>query len=380
MSLRRLQALVPLTALTALTAVLAVACSPPAALGKGEDEQINDSNDDSEGTSRPPAGSGTGTPQQPPTPVVTLGKIHAAPVADFVVSNDALWVATGTTVERAALDGTAATQVSPLASATAIATDGTRIYGLLAQGSRAQLFSVKPDGSDGVSHSDWDSEIGDPTTLALNAGRVYMTTKARQAENSKIVSTKAAVGAADGWRTEEFTDSWFVPPAFTTDRLFAVDYSRQAAIRVSLNDGNPSVDIVRSDVPDVAGGIATDGTDVFTRTRQGIVKVGVGSDGNGEPTVVIPSSACPIADPGTGQDSLLEDDLVVDSTTIYTACRAGTNVEVRAYSKTGALTKTIATTPFNGGLSHLRVTSTAVYWLSQVNADSQQNELWRAGK
>ena len=62
--------------------------------------------------------------------------------------------------------------------------------------------------------------------------------------------------------------------------------------------------------------------------------------------------------------------LVVDGTTLYTACRAGANVEIRAYATAGTLAKVVATAPYAGGVSHLRVTSTAAYWLAKPSAGS----------
>jgi hypothetical protein len=151
-------------------------------------------------------------------------------------------------------------------------------------------------------------------------------------------------------------------------------------VRVSTVDTAASVDVIQDALPIYAGGIATDGKDVYTRTSKGIAKVAIGSGANSEPIVVVPSVTCSIFDPADGSESLLDDALVVDGATIYTACRAGANVEVRAYAMDGKLVKVVATAPYTGGLTHLRVTSTAAYWLSRASATSMDDELWRAAK
>jgi hypothetical protein len=46
----------------------------------------------------------------------------------------------------------------------------------------------------------------------------------------------------------------------------------------------------------------------------------------------------------------------------------------------GKLLKIVATQPYTGGLTHLRVTAASAYWLSRTSATSTENELWRAAK
>ena len=195
-----------------------------------------------------------------------------------------------------------------------------------------------------------------------------------------IASAPPANAYGNQWRIEEYVDAQNLAPAFTADRLFAVDYYRQSAVRVSTVDTSQSVDVIQDTLPLTAGGIATDGKDVYTRTTKGIVKVAIGSGANSEPVVVVPSATCSIFDPADGSESVLDDALVVDGTTLYTACRAGANVEIRAYATAGTLAKVVATAPYAGGVSHLRVTSTAAYWLAKPSAGSLASELWRAAK
>jgi hypothetical protein len=385
-TLSLLQAALPLT-----LAALAVGCASPASSPNDGSEPAptvtpNDSPKAPAPASTPvpepaPAAS---TPAPPATPVIATAKIHASPVWHYAVANDAVWVATGTAVERTAPDGTAVAPVPALADATSLATDGTRIYAVLDKGTKAELVSAKTDGSDGAHHLDWSFAYGEPGALALHAGRAYFsaTNVARPAQ-SMIVSLPAAAPAGGGntpWVIEEYVDALSTSPAFTTDRFFAVDFYRQSAVRVSTADTSQSVDVIQQELPFHAGGIATDGKDVFTRTTQGIVKVAIGSGANSEPTVVVPSATCSIFDPADGSESILEDALAVDGTTLYTACRAGANVEIRAYATTGTLTKVVATAPYTGGVSHLRVTSTAAYWLTRTSAMSIDSELWRAAK
>ncbi|MDB5219638.1 MAG: hypothetical protein JWO86_7565 [Myxococcaceae bacterium] len=320
----------------------------------------------------------------PHAPAITTAKIHAAPVWTYAVANDAVFVATDVSVERTAADGSAVTKLPGLDHAMSLATDGTRIYGLLDQGASAELFSAKPDGSDSVHHLSWNWGYGEPGALAVHDNRVYFSASNwSQRSNSMLVSVASATPASaydNPWRIEEYVDAQNVAPAFTADRLFAVDYYRQSAVRVSIVDASQSVDVIQDAVPVTAGGIATDGKDVFTRTSAGIVKVAIGSGANSAPIVVVPSAACSIFDPADGSESMLDDALVVDGTTIYTACRAGANVEIRAYGMTGTLAKTVATVPYAGGVSHLRVNATAAYWLSKPSADSLASELWRSAK
>lgn len=385
-----LQAVLPLT-----LAAFAVGCASPAApatdASQGDptvtpdDTQTPSPPAAAPPSDAPPASAPAAAPAAaPPAPAIATAKIHAAPVWAYAVANEMVFVTTDTAVERTAPDGTAVTPLPGLAHAMSLATDGTRIYALLDQGSTAELFSAKTDGTDSVHHLSWNWGYGDPSALALNGGRVYFSaTDSSQRSDSMLVSIASAppANAYDNqWRIEEYVDTQNLAPAFTTDRLFAVDYYRQSAVRVSTVDASQSVDVIQDTLPMSAGGIATDGKDVYTRTAKGIVKVAIGSGANSEPIVVVPSATCSIFDPADGSESTLDDALVVDGTTLYTACRAGANVEIRAYATTGALTKVVATAPYASGISHLRITSTAAYWLSRPSADSYASELWRAAK
>jgi hypothetical protein len=364
------------------------ACGAPAPTGETEPEQVaapkkEDAPPPPAAKTPPPSDAPPAT-QPPPGPSIATAKIHAGPVRHFAVGDDALWIATDTMVERTALDGTGAAPVPSLAAATALATDGTRVYALLDKGSLYELFSVKSDGTEGAHHSNWSWTNGDPTALTVNAGRVYFAASlpSRPAD-SKIVSATAAAPLGGGnvpFQLEEYVDAKTIAPVFTKDRLFAVDYFRQSAVRVSIADASASVDVIQDEVPMAAGGIATDGTDVYTRTSKGIVKVAIGSGANSEPIVVVPSATCSIFDPADGAESVLEDALVIDGGTIYTACRAGANVEVRAYDAMGKLVKTVAASPYNGGLTHLRITPTAAYWMAKSSPTSEASDLWRAAK
>ncbi len=388
-----LQAALPLT-----LAAFAVGCaspSTPATDPKGADPTVqpDDMAKAPSAPAAPPpsdvspaaaAAPAAAPPAPPHAPAIATAKIHAAPVWAYAVSNDMVFVSTDTAVERTAADGSAVTPLPGLANAMSLATDGARIYALLDQGSTAELFSAKTDGTDSIHHLSWNWGYGDPGALALNGSRVYFgATASSQRSESMIVSIASAAPASaydNHWRIEEYVDAQNLAPAFTTDRLFAVDYYRQSAVRVSTVDTSQSVDIIQDTLPMTAGGITTDGKDVYTRTTKGIVKVAIGSGAKSEPIVVVPSAACSIVDPGDGAQSLLEDALVVDGTTLYSACRAGANVEIRAYATTGTLAKIVATTPYAGGISHLRITSTAAYWLAKASADSLASELWRAAK
>jgi hypothetical protein len=323
-------------------------------------------------------------PPAPVVPAIATAKVHAAPVWTYAVANDAVWVATDTSVERTAADGTGAAEIPALAAAFSLATDGARVYAFLDNGN-AELFSMKSDGTDGKHHLDWSWNNGDPSALTVSGGRVYFTaTRSDRPSQSAIISASAVppLGGGNASTTvEDYVDAQSLPPAFTADRLFSVDYYRgSAATRMMLADTSKSVDVVHADVPTSAAGIATDGVDVYTRTAQGIVKVAIGSAQGTAATVVVPSATCSVFDPADGSSSVLDDALVIDGANIYTACRAGANVEVRAYAKAGTLAKVVASAPYNGGLSHLRVTSTAIYWMSKTAATSSDDELWRAAK
>lgn len=372
------------------------ACASPAASNNADDGSDNSGNPASTGPAATPASPAAPaapvtpapvTPAPAPAPVlpaITTAKVHAAPVWTYAVSNDAIFVATDTTVERSAADGTAIAEIPSLAAAFSLATDGTRVYAFL-DGNSAELYSMKTDGTDGVHHLDWSWNNGDPGALSVFGGRVYFTaTRSDKRSQSSIMSVSAAPplgGGSVSTTFEDYADAQSLAPAFTTDRLFTVDYYRgSAATRLMLADTSKSVDVVHADVPATSAGIATDGVDVYTRTAAGIVKVAIGSGQGSAPIVVVPSATCSVFDPADGSASALDDALVIDGTNIYTACRAGANVEVRAYAKVGTLAKVVATAPYNGGLSHVRVTSTAVYWMSKTSATSSDDELWRAAK
>ena len=387
-----LQAALPL-----MLAAYAMGCASPAApAGDPNQSDPNIVGDDNRApttpssppvSDAPPAAAPPAAPPPaaPHAPAIATAKIHAAPVWAYAVSNDAVFVATDSTVERTAPDGTAVMTLPGLTTAMSLATDGTRLYAMLDQGSSADLYSTKTDGSDNIHHLSWNWGYGDPGALAVNGGRIYFSaTDSSQRSNSMLVSIAAPAPASpydNPWRIEEYVDAQNLAPAFTTDRLFAIDYYRQSAVRVSTVDASQSVDVIEDTLPTSAAGIATDGKDVYTRTTKGIVKVAIGSGENTAPIVVVPSATCSIFDPADGSESMLDDALVVDGATIYTACRAGANVEIRAYATTGTLTKVVATAPYVGGVSHLRITSTAAYWLSATSAGAQSSsELWRAAK
>jgi hypothetical protein len=330
--------------------------------------------------SPPPAAASGAAPAAPGAPIAAA-KIQST-VKDFAVTADALWFATDTAVQKAGLDGTNPAPQAFLAGSVALATDGTRVYGMVDHGDEDDLVSLKGDGTDPKTHAQWNKADGDATTLSVHDGRVYLTTtQFLDPTQSEIASVPAIalLGDFTQWRLDELAESGVIPPAFGTGTLFAVDYSRAAALRVAIGDSSSAVDIIDADLPRGAGGISTDGTDVYTRTGAGVVKVPVGAAVATQPTVVVPSSACSIFDPGDGSTSNVEDALAVDATSIYVACRAAGNVEVRAYTKDGKTSKVVGAVPYNGGLNHLRVSDKAVYWLT-APAGSLTFDLWRGGK
>lgn len=323
------------------------------------------------------------TPKAEETPAVPAGittaKIREG-VRSFAASNDALWIATDTTVEKTAADGTAPVALTAFGKTINVALDDARVYGLVDKGNFYEVLSTKADGTEPAHHLNWLKSNGEPNSLALSGGRIFFSTTTATAMNNRIMSASATPPLAGNapYRTEEQVDAKAVVPVFTADRLFAVDHVRQSAVRVTPGNQAASVDFIQDKVPLTAGGIATDGTDVYTRTTKGIVRAPVNAGSNATPTVVIPGASCAIFDEGTGAESVLEDALVIDGKTIYAACRAGTNVEIRAFDVEGKLTKTVATVPYGTGMSHLRITTTAAYWLSKPTTTT--TELWRAAK
>jgi hypothetical protein len=329
----------------------------------------------------PPAAPAAGDPA-PPAAAVATAKIHDATVKAYTVTADAVWIATSAgVVQKTALDGTSPTPQASLAGAAALATDGTRVYALLDHIDSDDLVSVKGDGTDLKQHASWTKLDGDPTSLSVHDGRVYLTVSNELQSGISSISATAALGDASSWRLDDSSDSGEVPPAFgAAGTLFTVDYVRQSALRVATGDFPTSIDMIDDEFPRGAGGVATDGTDVYTRTSKGIVKVAVGSGANTQPIVVIPSATCSIFDPGDGTTSNVEDTLAIDGSTIYVACRAAANVEVRTYGKDGKLGKVVGAVPYAGGLTHLRVAQSAVYWLSTPTALAGDHELWRGAK
>jgi hypothetical protein len=378
-------------------ATFAFACSSPPSDGLGNGEDDNTENDGSEkapGSSTPAPAAPTGgdvapapaAPAPAPAAVIPMAKVHAGNVWDYAVTDANVWIATDTVVERAAPDGTGAAPIPSLSAVNALATDGTRVYAIVDKGSSTyEIRSVKADGTDDVKHLSWSSYYnGVPTTLAVNGARVFFTaTKPENPSASMIVSIAAAPPLGGGsvpWTREEFVDSQFITPVFTADRLFTVDYHRQSAVRVSIVDATASVDFIREALPTAAAGIATNATDVFTRTAKGIAKAAVNASGDAATTVIVPSTACSVVDPGNGSASVLEDTLVADGATLYAACRAGANVEIRAYDVNGTQQKVVATTPYTGALTRLRLTKQAIYWVARGAAADTADELWRAGR
>lgn len=384
-------------------ATFALACSsaaPPGGSRNGDDESgANDDGSKAPAASNPSPStpSGENQPLDPsspspspaqPSPAVTIpmAKVHAGNVWDFAVTDANVFVATDTVVERAGPDGTGSAPIPSLSNVNALATDGARVYAVVDRGSSSyEIRSAKTDGTEDVKHLSWSSYYdGVPTTLAVHGTRLYFTTaKTGNPSASMIVSIASAPPLGGGsvpWTREEFVDSQFVPPTFTADRLFAVDYHRQSAVRVSIVDATASVDLVKDALPRASSGIATNATDVFTRTTKGIAKLAVAAAAGVQPAVIVASSACSVVDPSDGSTSVLEDTLVADGGTLYAACRAGANVEIRAYDANGAQQKVVATTPYTGALTRLRLTKQAVYWVQRSPAADQGDELWRSGR
>jgi len=162
-----LQAVLPL-----VLAAYAVGCASPAApagdTNQSDPNIVGDDNRAPTTPSSPPvsdAPPAAAPPAAPPpaaphAPAIATAKVHAAPVWAYAVSNDAVFVATDSTVERTAPDGTAVMTLPGLTTAMSLATDGTRLYAMLDQGSSADLYSTKTDGSDNVHHLSWNWGYG----------------------------------------------------------------------------------------------------------------------------------------------------------------------------------------------------------------------------
>jgi hypothetical protein len=357
---------------------------PPPALGanapsapKKKPAQSNTDTSESSTT-----GNGTDVPaaDKPALPAGAPAKIRDG-VRAYVASSDALWIATDNTVEKMAPDGAGPVPLGAFGATSLLALSDARVFGVVDKGTFYEIFSTKPDGTEGTHHLNWLKSNGEPTGIVINDGRIYFSAAVADTTQSKILSANATPPLSGNalYRTEELVDAKSVLPVFTDGHLFAVDHVRQSAVRVSLTDASESVDFIQDDVPMTAGGIALQGTDIYTRTAKGIVRAPTTAAANSTVNVVVPSTACPVFDEATGAASVLDDALVVDGTTLYAACRAGANAEVRAFAVAdGKLLKTVATVPYGSGLSHLRVTSSAAYWLSRPT--STTTELWRAAK
>ena len=318
-------------------------------------------------------------------PALPSSKIQDG-ITSFAVSKDGatLFVTTGATTLKLAPDGTAPVEIPELKTATVVAIDGSRVYGLLPKKKTSFLFftskffdltSASITGGNAQHHADLSED--NPKTMTVSLGRVYVSTE----DSGHIFSTAAALptdGKKGSFQKELDVDTGSVAPVFVGDKLFAA--SDRAVTRFSLADRSKVV-VFSGEIPSRAGGIAVDGTNVYTRTAAGIVSVPVGAAANTTPAVVVPAATCTVADPADEAGSALEDTLAVDTGTIYTACRNGANVEIRAYAVSGGtLTKTVATQPYTGNLSRLQVTAQAVYWQQNKDTTGTAQELWRAGR
>ena len=373
-------------------ATFAVACGEPSTSSPEVDEAAPPASTEAAPPKKKPAQKDSDTsatteapanksaePSAPADTAVTTAKLRDG-VRSFVVSNDALYVATDKTVEKSAPNGAGATPLGAFGATIDLALTDARIFGLVDKGTFYEVFSTKLDGTEGTHHLNWLKSSGEPGNVAIHDGRIYFTSTTSDAAQNRILSASATPPASGNalYRTEELVDAKSVLPLFAGGSLFAVDHVRQSAVRVSLTDASESVDFIKDAVPMTAGGIALQGTDIFTRTAKGIVRAPSNAAANTTATVVVPATACPVFDEATGVASTLDDALVIDGATIYAACRAGANAEIRAFALDGKLTKTVATVPYGAGLRHLRVTGAAAYWLTRPTATT--TELWRAAK
>jgi hypothetical protein len=375
-------------ALGLLLSASVVACKAAPATSTSDKDLTKDpksGDPSSSGSNTPAAPAGSSSAAPPAGAAVAAAKIHDAPVLQYVATKDALFLATDTQVLKTGLDGAAPTPQPALAGASLLATDGTRVYALLDKGDVADLVSVKADGTDPKQHAEWSKVDGEPASLSVQGGLVFLgVTSGIESSQTGVSSIAATAVLGDGtpWQLRDGADAQALPPAFDPTHLFTVDYARDAIVREPLaaNDFSPPVDVLIDEFPTSAGGLASDATDVYTRTNAGIVKFAVGSGEATAPVVVVPAATCPILDPGTGVPSSVVDMLAIDGTTIYTACRAAGNVEIRSYGKDGKQIKVVGALPFAGGVSHLRVGTSAVYWLNVPAAGSTSAELWRGPK
>lgn len=348
-----------------------LACSSTTTTPAKEEDKDEEADTEPEPTPRPDVAD-----EEPETPAPTTAKIHDAPVLDFAATDDALFLTNGTDVEKTAADGRASTKLGELAGAVSLAVSGTKLFASIkGTGASSTFVTTRLDGTGKDEVGSWDGEDdGPPSALVVNGARAYFFTT----ETAGFWSLDLATS---NLRFEDTIDGRIVRPVFAGDRLFLFDYAIPSLYARKL-DGSFRRDIVVDDPetsPTLGGGVATDGTDVFARTSQGIVKVPVTTSNTTTPTVIVPVANCGVKDPASSEDVQVEDALALGGTTLYVACRVEANVEVRAYDTDGKLLKTVATQPFQAGLTHLRVNATAVYWLANSGTVSApENELWRA--
>lgn len=355
-----------------LFGILLVACSSTTTTPAKEEDKDEEADTEPKPTPRPD----DDADDTPTPPAPTTAKIHDAPVLDFVATDDALFLTNGTDVERTAADGSAPAKLGELAGAVSLAVSGTKLFAAIeGAGTSSTFVTTRLDGTGKDEIGAWDGEDdGPPSALVVSGARAYFFTTETDGFWSLDLATS-------NLRFEDTIRGRIVRPAFAGDRLFLFDYAIPSLYARKL-DGSFRRDIVVDDpeqTPTLGGGVATDGADVFARTSQGIVKVPVTTSNTTTPTVIVPVANCGVKDPASSEDVQVEDALALGGTTLYVACRVDANVEVRAYDTDGKLLKTVATQPFQAGLTHLRVNGAAVYWLTNTGTVSApKNELWRA--
>ncbi|MGC4079434.1 MAG: hypothetical protein QM702_20825 [Rubrivivax sp.] len=294
----------------------------------------------------------------PPIPVGVATKIVEGPVRDYALVSDGILVIESGVVKKRSLEGAGATTFAGLPNAGVLSVDGARVYAI---NSSASIVSATLAGADPQTHA---TNVTDTYAFRVSGDAAYVS---KGFEDDAVGIVKIPLDGSA--RSTIFSvNARSHAPVFAAGRVFALDYGKPAPIGQSRDGGlwfntggATSTRFLIGEFGAIGsfGSITTDGTDVYARTAQGIVKWPAASLSAGAAgTVVVPKASCTVS------GYTAEDVIAVDSSGVYAVCDgvAKASYEIRAYTKFGQLTKILGTVPVSGYgyIEKLRTTATKV--------------------
>jgi hypothetical protein len=306
-----------------------------------------------------------GTDAAPQVPVGVATKIVDAPVRDYALVDDGILVVQSG-VKKTDFAGANASAFPNLPNAGAIEVDGGRVYAIAS----TSIISATLAGADPRTHA---TNVKDVYAFRVSGANAYIS---QGFEDDAVGVVRVPLDGSARTTLFPGVNARSHGPIFAANRVFAVDYGKPVTIGNSRNGGvwfstgsGAPTKVTSGDYGQIGSfaSMTTDGTDVYARTSQGVVKWSAATVTAGAaPTIVVPKASC------SASGYTVEDVLAVDASSVYTVCDSADkkSYEVRAYSKSsGQLTKILGAVPVYGYgfVQKLRQTPAKVYFMARQN-------------